>query len=80
MRNLNHILPNFYSEVWIGKSLELAFLFLPHDCPLVGQILNVYNNLHSIINTPIVIFIIILSDFDSTKILITKLVILYSCP
>jgi hypothetical protein len=24
------------SEIWLGKSLEIAFLFLPHDTPLVG--------------------------------------------
>ena len=42
------------SEIWLGKSLEIAFLFLPHDTPLVGQILNVYNSLHSIEKTPIV--------------------------
>ena len=41
-------------EEWISKSIEIAYLFLPHETPLVGQIFSVYSKLHSPLNQIIV--------------------------
>jgi len=35
------------SELWISKSLELAFVYLPHECPLADQIFNIFNRLYN---------------------------------
>jgi hypothetical protein len=36
------------SENWLSRSLEIAYIFLPHDIPLVGQIISVHNKFHGI--------------------------------
>jgi hypothetical protein len=42
------------SEVWLGRSLELVYLFLPHESPLCGQIMSVHARLHGISKQAIV--------------------------
>lgn len=39
---------NINSEFWLGKSLEVCYAFLPIDCPILTQIISVYNRFHSI--------------------------------
>lgn len=36
------------SENWLSRSLEISYLFLPHDIPLVGQIISVHNKFHAL--------------------------------
>ncbi len=36
------------SEQWLGRSLEVAYLFLPHDAPILTQIHSVYLKFHGI--------------------------------
>jgi len=34
------------SELWIGRCLSFAFVYLPHNTPLTGQIFNIYSTVY----------------------------------
>ncbi|KAL4455135.1 hypothetical protein ABPG74_006517 [Tetrahymena malaccensis] len=46
LQNLNYEVSE--SENWLSRSLEIAYVFLPHDMPLVGQIVSVHNKFHNV--------------------------------
>ncbi|KAL4503197.1 hypothetical protein ABPG72_000803 [Tetrahymena utriculariae] len=46
LQNLNYEVSE--SENWLSRSLEVAYVFLPHDMPLVGQIVSVHNKFHNV--------------------------------
>ena len=37
----------FNREFWLGRSLETAYVFLPHDSPFVIQIISVFARMHA---------------------------------
>ncbi len=44
------------SELWIGRSLEFAYTYLPHNAPLAEQIFSIYSKLYSTTKYMIVSF------------------------
>ena len=44
-------------ENWISKCIEFAYLFLPHETPMAGQVFSVYSKLYNPFNQIIVILI-----------------------
>lgn len=36
------------SEHWLSRSLEIAYTFLPHEAPILNQILTVHDRFHGI--------------------------------
>lgn len=46
-------LSNWISEVDLGKTLELCYMFLPHNIPISAQIFNVFEKTQSMANQSI---------------------------
>lgn len=49
---INPLFKMLESEIWLGKSLEISYLFLPHSTPLVGQMIHVYKILYAMQQVP----------------------------